>query len=73
MQIAKTGNRAAGTALRWLAPVLLAALAACGKQAPAPDPLKAQRAPIQKAKAAQGIVERAADETRAKVDEAVTK
>jgi hypothetical protein len=73
MKIAKTGNRAAGTALRWLAPILLAALAACGKQEPAPDPLKAQRAQIQKAKNVQGVVERAADETRAKVDEAVTK
>lgn len=56
-----------------LLPILVAALAACGRSEPAPDPLKAQRSAIQKAKGVDDAVSAAAAATRAKIDEAETK
>ena len=55
-------------------PVLIvAALAACAKQEPAPDPLKAQRNAVQKAKGVNDVVGGAAEEQRKQIDEAETK
>jgi hypothetical protein len=49
------------------------ALAACGKSEPPPDPLKAQRDIIRKAKSVDDLVGNAAAERGAKIDEAGTK
>jgi hypothetical protein len=48
-------------------------LAGCGKTEPAPDPLKAQRNAIQKAKGVDDTVGAAAARMREKIDEAETK
>jgi hypothetical protein len=53
--------------------LLAIVLAACGKSEPLPDPLKAQRSAIQKAKGVDDIVGKAAAENRAKIEEAETK
>jgi hypothetical protein len=59
--------------VRLMLPILAAALVCCGKTAPAPDPLKEQRGAIEKAKAVEGVVEKAAAESRKKIEEAETK
>ena len=48
-------------------------LCACGKQEPPPDPLKAQRTAIDKAKGLDGVVGASAAEARKKIDEEETK
>jgi outer membrane PBP1 activator LpoA protein len=59
---------------RALLPIVVAAvLVACGKSEPAPDPLKAQRSAIQKAKAVDDVVSGAAAEQRKQIDDAESK
>ena len=53
--------------------VLILALAACGKSEPPPDPLKAQREMVEKAKRVNDVVEKAASETRSQIDAAESK
>jgi len=48
-------------------------LAGCGKQEPAPDPLKAQRNAIQKAKGVDEVVGAGAAKAREQIDNAETK
>src|SRR5262245_51853760 len=48
-------------------------LTACGKQEPAPDPLKAQRSAIQKAKGVNDVVTGAAADQRKQIDDQETK
>ena len=50
-----------------------AGLVGCGKPEPAPDPLKAQRSALQKAKAVNDVVTGAADEKRKEIEDAETK
>jgi hypothetical protein len=57
----------------WCCLLIVFALASCGKQQPAPDPLKAQRSAIQKAKGVDDVVGAAASSTREKIDDAETK
>jgi hypothetical protein len=52
---------------------LAVSLASCGKSQPAPDPLKTQRNAVQKAKDVNNLTEKAADTTRAKIEDAETK
>jgi hypothetical protein len=59
--------------LQVLPVLLVVALGACGKQEPAPDPLKAQRSAVQKAKGVNDVVGGAAEEQRKQIDEAETK
>jgi len=60
--------------LRALLPIVAAAvLVACGKSEPAPDPLKAQRSAIQKAKSVDDVVSAAAAERRKQIDDAESK
>ena len=63
-------NRALGHLLLC---ALAVSLASCGKSPPAPDPLKTQRNAVQKAKDVNNLTEKAADTTRAKIDETETK
>jgi outer membrane PBP1 activator LpoA protein len=53
--------------------VLAIALASCGKSEPAPDPLKAQRNAVQKAKDVNNVIDNAANATRSKIEDAETK
>ena len=53
--------------------VVAATLTACGKQEPAPDPLKAQRSAVQKAKGVNDVVTGAAADQRKQIDEQETK
>jgi hypothetical protein len=48
-------------------------LGSCGKSEPAPDPLKAQRNAVQKARDLNDVVDKAADTTRAKIGDVETK
>ena len=48
-------------------------LASCGKSPPAPDPLKTQRNAVQKAKDVNNLIEKAANTTRAKIEETETR
>lgn len=50
-----------------------ASLTACNKQEPAPDPLKAQRSAVQKAKGVNDVVTGAAADQRKQIDEQETK
>ena len=59
--------------LRHLPPIIAIALACCGKAEPAPDPLKAQRGAVQKARNVEDVVGKAAAENRAKIEDAETK
>lgn len=61
------------TPARVVVAVFAAGLVACGRSEPAPDPLKAQRSAIQKAKGVEATVDNAAAERRNRVDDAETK
>lgn len=61
------------TATLLLAVAAVLAVAGCGKSQPPPDPLKTQRGYIQKAKDVEGVVGKAADATRKKIDDEETK
>jgi hypothetical protein len=50
-----------------------AVLAGCSRQEPAPDPLKAQRSAVQKAKGVNDVVTGAAADQRKQIDEQETK
>jgi len=58
---------------RLLLPLLAVALACCGKSEPAPDPLKAQRNAVQKARNVNDVIEKSATEARTKIEDAETK
>ena len=60
-------------AWRLLLAISAVAMAGCSKSEPPPDPLKAQRAMIEKAKNVEGVVGGAAAETRKKIDDEETK
>jgi hypothetical protein len=49
------------------------ALAACGKQEPAPDPLKAQRSALKKAEGVNDVVTGAAADQRKQIEDQETK
>jgi hypothetical protein len=56
-----------------LAIAVSAALAGCGKQEPAPDPLKAQRSALKKAEGVNDVVTGAAADQRKQIEEQETK
>jgi outer membrane PBP1 activator LpoA protein len=69
----KVFSRSRTTLAHCLVLVLATALTACGKHEPAPDPLKAQRSAVEKAKGVNDVVTGAAADQRKQIDEQETK